>query len=88
MMCLAMLEISFELLCTSLSLVRYGDKIPPSVNYTLLCAGIKSLNHNEYKTMNVIQSYNDKNIGYALLEFQLESIHTRTDVYETVVLSL
>jgi len=30
--------------------------------------------------MNVIRNYNDKNIGCALLEFQLASIHTRTDV--------
>jgi len=48
------LESYFELLCTSLSLVRPAGKIPPSVNYTILCAGIMTLNHNVYKIMNVI----------------------------------
>jgi len=38
----------------SLSLVRPAGKIPPFVNYTLLCAGIMTLNNNEYNIMNVI----------------------------------
>jgi len=49
-----MLESYFELLCTSLSLVRPAGIIPPSVNYVLLCARIMTLNHDEYKIMNVI----------------------------------
>jgi len=40
-----MLESYFELLCTSLSLVRPTGKNPPSVNYALLCAGIMAVNH-------------------------------------------
>jgi len=48
------LESYFELLCTSLSFVRPPDKIPASVNYTLLCTGIMTLNHNGYEIMNVI----------------------------------
>jgi len=48
-----MLESYFERLCTSLSLVRPDGKIPPSLNYTLLCAGIMTLKHNKYKIMNV-----------------------------------
>jgi len=55
-----MLESCFERLCTLLSLVRSAGKIPSSVNYMLLCAGIMSLNHNEYKIMNAIRKYNDK----------------------------
>jgi len=43
-------------------------------------------NHNEYKTMNVIRNY--WNIGCALLECQLASIYTRTDVYEAVAISV
>jgi len=31
--------------------------------------------------VNVIQNYNDENIGCTLLEFHLASIHSRTDVY-------
>jgi len=49
-----MLECYLELLCTSLSLVRPTGKNSPSVSYTLLCAGIMSVDHNEYKIMNVI----------------------------------
>jgi len=41
-----------------------------------------SLNHNEYNIMNVIRNCYDKNIGCALFEFQLISVHSRTDVYE------
>jgi len=37
--------------------------------------------------MNAIRNYNDKNIGCALLEFQLASIHSRKDVYEADVIS-
>ena len=55
--------------------------------HALLCAGIMSLNHNEYKIMNVIRNYNDKNIGCALLEFQRANIHARTAVCEAVVIS-
>jgi len=40
-----MLESYFELLCTSLSLVRPTGKNLPSVNYILLCAGIMTVNH-------------------------------------------
>jgi len=77
-----MLESYFEHLCTrtSLLLVRPAGKIPPSVNYTLLCARIMSLNHNEHKIMNVIINYNDKTICCALLEFQQESIYNGTNV--------
>jgi len=49
-----MLESYFELLSTSLSLVRPAGKIPPSVNYTLLYARIMTLIHNKYKIMNVL----------------------------------
>ena len=49
-----MLESYFEILCTSLSLVKPAGKIPPFVNYTQVCSGIMSLNHGEYKIMNVI----------------------------------
>ena len=31
--------------------------------------------------------FNDKNIGWAQLEFQLESIQNRTNVYEADILS-
>jgi len=48
-----MLKSYFELLCTSLTLVDPTGKSPPSVNYTLLCTGITTLNHKEYKIMNV-----------------------------------
>ena len=48
-----MLKSYFELLCTSLTLVGPTGKSPPSVNYTLLCTGITTLNHNEYKIINV-----------------------------------
>jgi len=62
----------------SLPWIRYwpAGKIPPFVKYTLLYAGIMSLNlnHNEYKLMNVIRNYNNKYIGCALLEFQLACI--------------
>ena len=40
-------------------LVKPAGKIPPSVSYALLCAGIMSLNHNEYKLMNVVRDYKD-----------------------------
>jgi len=39
-----MLDSYFERLCTPLSLVRSAGKIPPSVNYGLVCAGTMSLN--------------------------------------------
>jgi len=58
-----------------------------STMHALLCGGIMSLNHNEYKLMNVIPNYNDKNIGCALLEFQRANIHARTAVCEAVVIS-
>jgi len=48
-----MLKSYFELLCTSLTLVEPTGKSLPSVNYTLLCTGITTLNHKEYKIMNV-----------------------------------
>jgi len=58
-------------------------------NITVLCAGIMSLNHNEYKIINVglIRNYNEKNIGCASLEFQLASVHSRRDVYDVDVIS-
>jgi len=37
--------------------------------------------------MNAIWNYNDKNIGCALLEFQLASTHSLTDFYEADVSS-
>jgi len=38
-----------------MSFVRPAGNIPvPSVNYTLICAGIMILNHNEYKILKVI----------------------------------
>jgi len=37
--------------------------------------------------MNVIRNYNDKNIGCALLAFQLISIRSRTGVYAVDVIS-
>jgi len=49
-----MLKSYFELLCTSLTLVGPTGKSPPSVTYTLLSTGITTLNHKEYKIMNVI----------------------------------
>jgi len=55
-----MLEISFERLCTSLSLARPADNVPPSVNYALLCPGTTSLKHNEYKIMKVIRNHSIK----------------------------
>jgi len=60
-----MLKSYFELLCTSLTLVEPTGKSPPSVNYTLLCTGITTLNHKEYKIMKCkrLWNYNDKNIG-------------------------
>jgi len=81
-----MLESYFEYLCISLD--RPAGKIPPFVNYTLLCAGIISLNQNEYKIINVglIRIYNDKNIGCVLLEFQLASVHSSRDVYNVDVI--
>ena len=82
------LESYFELLCTSLSLVRPPGKIPPSANYTLLCSGIMTLNHNEQNNeCNMLWNYNDK-ISVALSwNFSLESIHNRTNVYEPDVIS-
>jgi len=60
-------------------LLRTFMHIPPFVNYTLFCAGIMSLNHNEYKIMNAItELQNDKNIGCALLEFHLEVFCSRS----------
>jgi len=56
-----MLECYLVLLCTSLSLVRPTGKNSPFVNYALLCAGIMSVDHNEYKIMNVL-SYGTKMI--------------------------
>jgi len=82
-----MLESYFERLRTSVSLVRPAYNILPFVNYKLLCASIMNLNRNEYKVMNVIRNYNNKNICCALLEFQLASIHNRRDVYEVDVVS-
>jgi len=41
-------------LYASLPLARPLGKIPPSANYGLLCTGIMTLNHNNYKIMNVI----------------------------------
>jgi len=38
---------------------RPAGKVPPSVNSTLLGAGIMCLNHNEYKLINAIRNYND-----------------------------
>jgi len=58
---------------------------PPSVNYLVFRPG--SFNCNEYEIMSIIGNCNDKNIGCALLEFQLISIHSRTDVYEGDVIS-
>jgi len=37
--------------------------------------------------MNVIRNYNDENIGCALLEFQLASMHSMTDFYEANIIS-
>jgi len=37
--------------------------------------------------MNVLQNCNDKNIGCVVLQFQLISIHSRTDVYEANLIS-
>ena len=49
-----MLKSYFELLCPSLSLnVTPAGKVRPCVNYTLLCTGIMTVNHNKYKIMNV-----------------------------------
>jgi len=49
------LESCFERLCTSLPLVRPAVSVHVlSVNYKLLCAGIITLNHNEYKTIKLI----------------------------------
>jgi len=48
------LESYFELLCTSLSFVMPAGIIALFVNYTLLCAGIMTLNQHDYKIMNVI----------------------------------
>jgi len=48
------LESYFELLCTSLSFVMPAGTIALCVNYTLFCAGIMTLNHHDYKIMNVI----------------------------------
>jgi len=53
----------------------------------LLCPGIMSLKYNEYKIMTVILNCNNKNISCVLLEFQLISIHKRTDVYKADVIS-
>ena len=49
-----MLKSYFELLCTSLKLVGSTGKSPASGTYTLLSTGITTLNHKEYKIMNVI----------------------------------
>jgi len=47
-----------------------------------------SLTHNEYKMMNVIRNYNDKNIRCASVIFQLASTHNRRNVYEADVTSV
>ena len=69
------LESYFELLCTSLSLVRPPGKIPPSANYTLLFSGIMTLNHNEYKIMNVI------GYGTIMIKYQLRLVRIWAGTY-------
>jgi len=49
------LESYFELLCTSLLFVMPAGIIALCVNYTLICAGIMTLNHHDYKITNVIR---------------------------------
>jgi len=61
-----MLKSYFELLCTSLPLVGPPGKCPPSVNYTLLCTGITTLNYKEYKIMNV------KGYGTAMIKISVD----------------
>jgi len=46
-----------------------------------------TLNHHEYKIMNVIWNYNNQKVSCTLLKFQLISIHSRTGVYEADVIS-
>jgi len=55
-----------KLLCTSPSLVGPTGKSPPSANYTLLCTGITTLNHKEYKIMNA------KGYGTAMIKISVE----------------
>jgi len=61
-----MLKSYFELLSTSLTLAGPTGKSLLSVNYTLLCTGITTLNHKEYKLMNL------KGYGTAMIKISVE----------------